>query len=273
MRTVALKGTGLSTARLGFGLSGLHHLLRRKDRQYLLASVLDSGISYFDTAPYYGHGLAERELGLFSKGQRRQILIATKFGLQPNPWFERFPYLMYARLAMNTVWHRASGRQISMRRRFDYSGRNAVATLERSLRALRTDYVDILYLHEPTLDRLTEPESLTQSLRSLQSSGKVRYFGLAGNVGECRAIAERHTGLKGLLQLNAASGQEELETLNKASIPFHSSYGHFRNKTGPLSDLMASAVRANRDGVILFSTRRPERIRSMVKLLDALEDA
>ena len=82
MRTVALPGTSLLSSRLGFGLSGLHHLLRSKDRQNLLASALNHGITYFDTSPYYGHGVAERELGTFARGRRSGILLATKFGMQ-----------------------------------------------------------------------------------------------------------------------------------------------------------------------------------------------
>ena len=271
MRTVALPGTSLLSSRLGFGLSGLHHLLRSKDRQNLLASALNHGITYFDTSPYYGHGVAERELGTFARGRRSGILLATKFGIQPNPWLQRFPMLMYSRLATNAALRRITRRQHFIANRRDYSSRNAVASLESSLRALRTDHVDILYLHEPTLDQLTDPDRLFDTLHALQSSGKVRYFGLAGDAPECLAILRRHPGLDCLLQVNAACGREPWQLLKDASVPFQSSFGHFRGSQKSLSASLATAIGANAHGIILFSTRRATHIRSMVELLAGLE--
>ncbi len=274
MRTVALADTNLSSSRLGFGLSGLHHLLRSKDRQNLLSCAFNDGITYFDTSPFYGHGLAERELGIFGTVHRNHILIATKIGIQPNPWLNRFPVLMYSRLAANAALRRMTKRKsFAVARKYDYGVRNAAASLDRSLRALRTDHVDILYLHDPTLARLTEPDHLFETLHGLQASGKVRYFGLAGNVRECTAILHNHLGLRCLLQVDAAPGNEELELLNAASIPFHSSYGHFRAQKRSIRDSLAAAVGVNRQGVILFSTRRATRIDSMVQLLASVEPA
>jgi aryl-alcohol dehydrogenase-like predicted oxidoreductase len=274
MRTVALADTNLRSSRLGFGLSGLHHLLRSKDRQNLLASAFNDGITYFDTSPFYGHGLAERELGLFGAAHRNHILIATKIGIQPNPWLSRFPVLMYSRLAANAALRRIIRRKkFEIARKYDYGGRNAVASLDRSLRALRTDHVDILYLHDPTLARLQEPDRLFDTLHDLRSSGKVRYFGLAGNVRDCLDILRRYPALRCLLQVDATPGNEELELLNSSSIPFHSSYGHFRTQKNSVPDSLAAAIGANRQGVILFSTRRTTRINSMVQLLASLEPA
>jgi aryl-alcohol dehydrogenase-like predicted oxidoreductase len=274
MRTVQLAATTLSSSRLGFGLSGLHHLFRSKDRQNLLACAFDDGINYFDTSPYYGHGLAERELGKFGSVHRGNILIATKFGIHANPWLNRLPLLMYSRLATNAVLRRVSGRKsFTVARRFDYSGRAAAASLERSLRALRTDHVDILYLHDPTLARLAEPRELLETLQGLQASGKVRYVGLAGNGRECTAILRSHPGLHCLLQVDAASGNGELETLNAACMPFHASYGHFRAPHDSIADALAAAVRTNRQGVILFSTRHTAHIHDMVRLVTSLEAA
>jgi D-threo-aldose 1-dehydrogenase len=274
MRTVALADTNLRASRLGFGLSGLHHLLRSKDRQNLLSSAFNDGITYFDASPYYGHGLAERELGRFGLAHRSQILIATKIGIQPDPWLNRFPVLMYSRLAAHAALRRITRRQnFAIARRYDYSGRSAIASLDRSLQALRTDHVDILYVHDPTLARLQEPDRLFDALQDLQSSGKVRYLGLAGSVQDCLDILRRYPSLRFLLQVDAAPGNQELELLNSASVPFHSSYGHFRAQRNSVIDSLAAAIGVNRQGVILFSTRKPTRIGSMVQLLASLEPA
>jgi aryl-alcohol dehydrogenase-like predicted oxidoreductase len=272
MRTVALAGTTLSGSRLGFGLSGLHHVLRSKDRQDLLSCAVDHGIRYFDTSPFYGHGLAERELGLFATARRNQILIATKVGLQANPWLNRFPALMYPRLGVNAALRRLTKRDsFIVPRTYDYSGRHVVASVHHSLRALRTDRVEILYLHDPTLARLTEPDRLIDTLRGLQSAGKVRYFGLTGEVSNCMDILRHHPELGSLLQVDATAGSAPLDLLNAASIPFHGSYGHFRGASASVPQSLAAAIRTNRHGVILFSTRRAERVGAMVRLLSSME--
>jgi len=274
MRSIALPDTELLSSRLGFGLSGLHHLLRSKERQNLLCCGWENGITYFDTSPSYGHGLAERELGLFARGRRHQMLIATKFGIQPNPWLARSQALMYARLTADAALRRiVRRRRCFAPRRHDYSCAGAVASVDRSLRALRTDHVDILYLHDPTLFGLTDPEKLFGTLRDLKAAGKIRHFGIAGNVSDSRDILSQYPEPGCLLQVNAAPGNTELDILNRASIRFQSSYGHFRSRQEPVADLLAAAVGANREGVILFSTRRPARIESMVQLLSLLETA
>jgi hypothetical protein len=272
MRSVALPGTDLSSSRLGFGLSGLHRVMRSENRQRLLATAYDCGITYFYTAPYYGHGIGECELGRFALGRRDQILIATKFGIEPNAWFRRYPPLMYSRLATNAMLRRATGRnEFLVKRREDFSAANAAKSLDRSLRALRTDYVDILYIHEPALERLVAADDLITTLQNLQSAGKIRYFGIAGKARDCLAILNRHPPLGRLLQVDAAAGNQELELLNAASIPFQVSFGHFRAKKDSMSRLLAAAIEVNRRGAVLFSTTRPGHISSMVDLLARME--
>src|ERR1700760_4905478 len=218
MRTVELAGPELSASRLGFGLSGLHHVFGSRNRQSLLSSALEGGINYFDTSPYYGHGLAERELGVFAASRRQQIVIATKVGIQADPWLNRFPTLMYSRLAVNAALRRITKRnEFAVRRTYDFRGTSTVSSIDRSLRALRTDHVDILYLHEPTLDRLTEPERLFDTLHALQSKGKVRYFGLAGSARNCRAILQRYPAQNCLLKLDAAPGDADMKSFGTQS--------------------------------------------------------
>jgi hypothetical protein len=269
---IKLPGSRMSASRLGFGLSGLHHLLRRSRRQSLLSSAFDHGITYFDTAPYYGHGLAERELGRFASGRRERVVIATKAGIEPDPWLRRLPALMYPRLAANVALRRLTGRKsFVVARQYDYRGASTTASVERSLRALRSDYIDILYLHDPALDRLTEPDILFETLQRLRASGKVRSFGLAGDALTCLPILRRFPIDGCLVQLDAGWSGRDLQLFRAQSIPFQSSYGHFRNRKEPMATLLSSAVRANRDGVILFSTRHTARIGAMVDMLSTLE--
>ena len=73
MQQIAIPNTRLQTSRIGFGTASLHHLYRSRARSALLTAALDSGISHFDTAPMYGEGMAERELGRFLGKARKPL--------------------------------------------------------------------------------------------------------------------------------------------------------------------------------------------------------
>src|SRR3954452_19764418 len=84
VRTVRLAGTDVVSSALGFGCAGLFHLPARGDRMRLLEAAFDGGVRHFDTAPMYGLGRSEPELGRFVRGRRDQVVIATKFGIAPT---------------------------------------------------------------------------------------------------------------------------------------------------------------------------------------------
>ena len=272
MKTVSLSGTNLRTSRLGFGTSGLHQLIGSRSRQDLLSAAYDLGVRHFDTSPYYGHGIGEGELGRFTRKRRGEILIATKFGIQPNLLFARFPGLMYARLAVNAVQRKWSRRNLlTFVPNRDYGAREARFSLERSLRALGTDHVDIYFLHEPILDALCGGDELVSTLEQLRQQGKTRYIGLAGAVLDCIDIARRYPPLAQIIQIGAAPGERAAQMLAAAALPCHFSFGHFRDKNAPMNALLASAVQHFPEGVLLYSSRRKTRWAEMVAQLSEVE--
>jgi aryl-alcohol dehydrogenase-like predicted oxidoreductase len=175
----------------------------------------DLGVSYFDTAPSYGAGIAEHELGRFLRDKRSRVVLTTKFGIPTGRLGSMIPGWNYAamagRLAKRLV---ASHRSAQLPRR-DFSAGRAKSSLEDSLRALRTDYIDVLYLHEPALELLTDADGLANTLEELKAAGKVRYVGLAGYATACTGIARRHPRLAQVLQIEVAADSEGLP--NKAS--------------------------------------------------------
>lgn len=84
-----------------------------------------------------------------SPTEREQIILQTKTGIAAEPWS------------------------------YDQSYEHIVAAAERSLRALRTDYLDVLLLHRP--DALVEPEEVARAFDHLESAGKVRAFGVSNH--------------------------------------------------------------------------------------------
>jgi aryl-alcohol dehydrogenase-like predicted oxidoreductase len=166
----ALGRTGLSVSEIGFGAwgiggrtSGTTSYGDTDDRTSLaaLARALDCGITFFDTSAAYGNGHSETLLGQAFAGRRDKVMIATKAGYDS--------------------WDRPP----------DFSADAVVASVEKSLARLRSDYVDLLQLHNPPAEALRD-EGLRTALARLQADGKVRAWGVsAKSPGEAiEALAE-----------------------------------------------------------------------------------
>lgn len=127
------------------------------DRQVkaLLDTALELGINLIDTAPAYGE--SERRIGSLLGKQREQVVLCTKCGEQY-----------------------AAGRST-----YDFSARAITASVEQSLRRLRTDRLDILLLHSDgnDVDILTETEAL-ETITKLKKDGKVRAVGISAKTAE-----------------------------------------------------------------------------------------
>lgn len=160
MRMRVLGRTGLSVSEVGYGggqLRGTPRIWNGRpvsDEQAarILHAVLDAGINFIDTASVYGH--SEAFIGRHISSRRSDFLIATKFGCQlkdmgdwddtPRNWSPDF----------------------------------LKASLDESLRRLRTDRVDLLQLHTPTFDDFTRYD-LLRPLEDARSAGKTRFIGLS----------------------------------------------------------------------------------------------
>lgn len=153
---------GLGTGTLGtLGASATAHQVGG-----LLDVMLADGISVIDTADTYGSGQAERLLGAALRGRREQFFLMTKAGYRYGdlPWPIRI---------LNPFVKKALHR-IGRRQRFDLG--YLEQCLKRSLRRLGTGWVDVFFLHDPTLADLAQP-GLLEMLESLREKG------LAGELG------------------------------------------------------------------------------------------
>ena len=120
----------------------------------LLNAARDAGIDFVDTADVYGaelNGSDRRfaEAMQLTSSERSALTIQTKAGI-----VREGPY-------------------------FDFSYEHIIESVEGSLSALKTDYIDILLLHRP--DALVEPEEVARAFDELEASGKVRAFGVSNH--------------------------------------------------------------------------------------------
>ena len=153
---------GLGTAPLG----GLFSAVSDEAAAKTLEAAWAAGIRMFDTAPLYGHGLAERRLGAFLKSKPRESFsLATKAGrllrLPDGPEIEDFHY-------KNTPPERPV---------FDFSYDGIMRSFEESLERLGLGRIDILHLHDPD-DHFDE--AISGGWRALE---KLRGEGLAKRIG------------------------------------------------------------------------------------------
>lgn len=120
------------------------------DIRALFDAARDSGITVFDHADVYGgerHRCEERfaEAVPLSPAEREAIVIQSKVGIRKGY--------------------------------FDFSRDHILASVDGSLAALNTDYLDVLLLHRP--DALVEPEEVAEAFDALEAAGKVRHFGVS----------------------------------------------------------------------------------------------
>ena len=162
MEKIRLASSGRETTRLGYGCSSIMGALGRRQSLRLLEAAYDAGIRHFDVAPMYGYGEAESCLGDL-RARHDDITITTKYGIAPpkrggmlrtarrivGPVLQRVP-------ALKRRLTRAAGAVAAPAEKSRFSADEARASLENSLRALRTNFIDAWLLHEAEASDLSD---------------------------------------------------------------------------------------------------------------------
>ncbi|MCL4703598.1 aldo/keto reductase [bacterium] len=144
--------TGWKVSALSFGAWAIGGTWGAVDDQESLAALhraLDLGVNFFDTADVYGDGRSERLLAQLRRERPQEFYVATKAGRRLSP-------------------HVAAG----------YSRQNLTAFVERSLKNLEAEAIDLLQLHCPPTDVYYMPE-VFGVLNDLVDAGKLRYYGVS----------------------------------------------------------------------------------------------
>lgn len=261
---IRIDRTELEVSRLAFGTATLHHLGREKDRLDVLAAAADIGVTHFDTAPLYGFGLCERTLGVFLRGRRARLTVASKFGLYPPGGGSQSTPAIWARKIAGKAFPSLS------RAVRDWSLERAEASLSESLDRLQTDYLDIAFLHEPD-PALIAADDMLAFLEREQKRGRVRWWGLSGPAANFRNWL--HHPLAAVVQAVDSLDQREADVVTAAVRPLQFTFGYVASalRTGKPNgiDILTQALVRNHAGAVLFSSRKLERIQAVAKLLEA----
>jgi len=144
--------TGLEVSAIGFGcweIGGGYGQIEEQDFNRAVARALDLGINCFDTAEGYGMGASERALGQALGSRRDSAIVVSKFGMN----YRDKPNLR------------------------DSSRERVLATIDKTLKNLGSDWIDVYLVHWP--DRLTPFEETMGALDELVREGKIRFVGLS----------------------------------------------------------------------------------------------
>lgn len=151
MKTLTLQHSTVEVPNIILGLMRIEPLSDPEIRA-LVGAAIETGITFFDHADIYGTGThgCERRFGdavTLSATDRAAVTIQSKVGIRSGFW--------------------------------DYSREHILRSVDESLEALQTDYLDLLLLHRP--DALVEPEEVAAAFDMLHSAGKVRQFGVSNH--------------------------------------------------------------------------------------------
>ena len=177
MQQIDLGASGLRVSRVGLGCNNFGGRIGFDETQAVVEAALEAGITFFDTAESYGGGGgSERFLGELLEGRREQVVIATKF-----------------------AWGGDGG-----------EGRadNVRSAIAGSLERLRTDYVDLYYLHRP--DAKTPIGETLAALDELVQAGTVRAIGCSNFSAEQLAEADRVARERGTARFTVLQNQYSL---------------------------------------------------------------
>ncbi len=175
---------GRPSSLVGFGCAPLGSRYGKSESLRALANAFDQGVNYFDVARAYGYGDAEEILGSFIRGRRDQVIVATKFGIEPPVMT---PARRFVKAVTRNVFRVAPGLRRAVRRRLGnqfarrrFDRDQAARSLDESLRQLRTDRVDVFLVHDCTLEALADG-GLFDFLEGLVATGKALTVGVSGD--------------------------------------------------------------------------------------------
>jgi len=150
MKSIDIGKSGIYASELGLGCMRMS-ALEKGEAEKMIKISLEEGINFFDHADIYGGGKSEEVFSdaiNMNSTIREKMIIQTKCAIVPG--------VMY-----------------------DFSKEHILNSVEKSLKRLKTDYVDMLLLHRP--DTLMEPEEVAEAFSKLYSDGKVKKFGVSNH--------------------------------------------------------------------------------------------
>jgi predicted oxidoreductase len=147
MKYIKVPNTDMNASEILLGCMRISSMTNQ-EISTLIHTAMDEGINFFDHADVYGGGKCEEKFSEaleMNSSLREKMILQTKVGIRQGS--------------------------------FDFSREHILEAVDGSLKRLRTDHLDVVLLHRP--DALVEPEEVAEAFTILETSGKVKYFGVS----------------------------------------------------------------------------------------------
>lgn len=180
----SLGKTGIRVSTLGFGGSEIgYQEVAQKTVDKIIGAALDAGINVIDTAECYANG--ERLVGIAIARRRADVILMTKCGHAP----------------LGSASERASGYAQP-----DWEPAMLASSIDRSLKNLRTDYVDVMQFHSCAIETLRDDRVINVLTRA-RDAGKARFIGYSGDSED--AVYAVEMGIFDTLQISVSIADQE----------------------------------------------------------------
>lgn len=253
MKYRALGNTGMDVSVLGLGTVKLgrnqgvkypreFRIPDDREAASLIHLARDLGINLIDTAPAYGN--SEERLGKLLQGQRQHWIICTKTGEEFSDSFSSF----------------------------HFDEKHTILSVERSLRRLHTDYLDMVLVHSDGKDlNVLQNTPVMETLARLKQEGKIRAIGMSSKTVEGGLLAAKHSDVM-MLTYNLQEQQDAavLDYCQQAGkgvlIKKAFSSGHLPQLAGldPVQESLSFILRHSGVSSVVMGTISPEHLRHNV---------
>jgi aryl-alcohol dehydrogenase-like predicted oxidoreductase len=246
-----------------YGTGSLHRIATASHRQRAIGIALDAGFRAFDLAPSYGNGIDETEVGIALRGRRDEVALHTKYGIPIDIYGAGARHLFpLFRLA-----DRFSGRTRRAYARRDFSPQELERSVNESLRRLRTDRVDILFLHEPIFALASgESDAILDRGARLKRAGKIGALGIAGPAASVLACPS--LGGFDVLQTRCDELERVAQRVPRTPLIAYGVHAAFRATGAPdFSDFVRAILDARPGTRVILTSRRASTIGSFGSIL------
>jgi aryl-alcohol dehydrogenase-like predicted oxidoreductase len=259
---------GVVSSVLGFGCAPIQGSVGAQVAARAIDCALDCGVTHFDLARSYGYGEAEAFVGKQLGARRAQVILASKFGIQANwkagllkPLKPLVRTLRAKRGPSPAQQPSEAGPTVADRflDRIPLSPTSMRKSLHTSLRAIGTDYIDVLFIHEP-LERIEQVVDLILEGAKLKKEGKIRALGLAISWAT-KPLHEAYLADFDALQYDNSPGAAHYQEVAKSrGAKANVFFSPLRGSKGPAQQTLTQMWRDFPQSVILCSMFKEEHI-------------
>lgn len=219
---------GIKSSVIGFGCAPILGSRSASQAKQALDIALENGVTHLDIARSYGYGEAESFIGNYLKGKRHQVVIASKFGIKAN-W--KASLLKPLKPIIRSLKKGSKGQVVVQNQstpinsvadrfhdRIQINRKNMQMSFDESLKALKTDYLDYYFIHEPP-NTIVEIAEVLEFANQLKSAGKIRAFGMAFMRNQ-ELLHSQYLNEFDILQFNLSPVAEDYKDVvkNKATV-------------------------------------------------------